>query len=88
MVLNTGIVVVKRALTIENIAQVVLAGVRNPQLGFAVAVGKLASAAQEVVTPEYVSARAQEVMNEEAYVTERVDAHNTYCLGFFVISPE
>ncbi|MDN6154694.1 MAG: cutinase family protein [Corynebacterium sp.] len=64
MVLNTGIAVVKRALTIENIAQVVLAGVRNPQLGFAVAVGKLASAAQEVVTPEYVSARAQEVMNE------------------------
>lgn len=64
MVLNTGIAIVKRALTIENIAQVVLAGVRNPHFGLAVAVGKLAAAAQEVVTPEYVSARAHEVMNE------------------------
>ncbi|MFZ2292272.1 cutinase family protein [Corynebacterium casei] len=64
MVLNTGIAIVKRALTIENIAQVVLAGVRNPHFGLAVAVGKLTAAAQEVVTPEYVSARAQEVMNE------------------------
>lgn len=64
MVLNTGIAIVKRALTIENIAQVVMAGVRNPHFGLAVAVGKLAAAAQEVVTPEYVSARAQEVMNE------------------------
>jgi hypothetical protein len=64
MVLNTGIAIVKRALTIENIAQVVMAGVRNPHFGLAVAVGKLAAAAQEVVTPEYVSARAHEVMNE------------------------
>lgn len=64
MVLNTGIAIVKRALTIENIAQVVMAGVRNPHFGLAVAVGKLTAAAQEVVTPEYVSARAQEVMNE------------------------
>lgn len=64
MALNTGIAIVKKAMTIDNIAQVVLAGVRNPYMGLTVAAGKLADAATQVLTPEYVSAKGKEVMNE------------------------
>jgi len=64
MALNTGIAVAKEAVTIENLAQVGLAGVQSPQLGMAVAASKLIGAANDVVTPEFVSARAEEVMNE------------------------
>ena len=64
MALNTGIAVAKEAVTVENLAQVAIAGVQSPQLGMAVAASKLLGAANDVVTPEFVSARAEEVMNE------------------------
>jgi len=64
MALGKGITIAKKAVTVENLAQVVSAGVTNPKAGLAVAAAKLADAALEVLTPETVTGMADEVFKE------------------------
>lgn len=64
MALGKGITIVKKAVTVENLAQVVSAGVANPKAGLAVAAAKLGEAALEVLTPETVTGMADEVFKE------------------------
>lgn len=52
MALGKGITIAKKAITVENLAQVASAGITNPKAGLAVAAAKLADAALEVLTPE------------------------------------
>lgn len=64
MALGKGITIVKKAVTVENLAQVISAGVANPKAGLAVAAAKLGEAALEVLTPETVTGMADEVFKE------------------------
>ncbi|HAT6526210.1 TPA: cutinase family protein [Corynebacterium striatum] len=64
MALGKGITIVKKAVTVENLAQIVSAGVANPKAGLAVAAAKLGDAALEVLTPETVTGMADEVFKE------------------------
>ncbi|MCQ9334513.1 cutinase family protein [Corynebacterium phoceense] len=64
MALGKGITILKKAITIENLAQVFAAGITNSKAGLAVAAAKLGEAALEVLTPETVTGMAQEVFNE------------------------
>lgn len=64
MALGKGITIAKKAITVENLAQVASAGITNPKAGLAVAAAKLADAALEVLTPETVTGMADEVFKE------------------------
>nr|WP_269093159.1 cutinase family protein [Corynebacterium accolens] len=64
MALGKGITIAKKAITVENLAQVASAGITNPKAGLAVAASKLADAALEVLTPETVTGMADEVFKE------------------------
>lgn len=64
MALGKGITIVKKAVTVDNLAQVISAGVANPKAGLAVAAAKLGEAALEVLTPETVTGMADEVFKE------------------------
>lgn len=64
MALGKGITIAKKAITVENLAQVASAGITNPKAGLAVAASKLADAALEVLTPETVTCMADEVFKE------------------------
>ena len=64
MALGKGITIAKKAITVENLAQVAAAGITNPKAGLAVAAAKLSDAALEVLTPETVTGMADEVFKE------------------------
>lgn len=64
MALGTGMTILKEAVTVENIAQVALAGVAGPQAAMTAAVARLSEAAVKVVTPELAVGAAETVLNE------------------------
>lgn len=64
MALGAGVTVLKKAVTVENLAQVALAGVAGPQAAMGVAAAKLGEAALEVLTPETAVGMADEVFKE------------------------
>ena len=64
MALGASITVAKKTLTLENIAQIALAGAANPAAGAAVLVGQLAVNATDVVTPATVDSGLRRVAGE------------------------
>ena len=64
MALGASITVAKNTLTLENIAQIALAGAANPAAGAAVLVGQLAVNATDVVTPATVDSGLRRVAGE------------------------
>lgn len=64
MALGASITIAKKTLTVENIAQIALAGAANPAAGAAALVAKLAVAASEVITPATVNSGMRRVASE------------------------
>lgn len=64
MALGASITVAKKTLTLENIAQIALAGAANPAAGAAVLIGQLAVNATDVVTPATVDSGLRRVAGE------------------------
>lgn len=64
MALGASITVAKKTLTMENIAQIALAGAANPAAGAAALVAKLAIAATDVITPATVQSGMRRVAGE------------------------